>query len=68
MWSTLNQGVYTNMCRDFIDAGYKVLSSIFGAAFTYLITGYKEIVVRAGMRKLFNQLWDSLQRMWLEEK
>ena len=68
MWSTLNQGVYTNMYRDFRDAGYKVLSSIFGAAFTYLTTGCKEIVVRAGMRKLFNQLWDSVQRMLLEEK
>ncbi|MBE6635909.1 MAG: RHS repeat-associated core domain-containing protein, partial [Ruminococcaceae bacterium] len=62
-WSTLNQGVYTNMFRDFRDSGYNVVSSVIGASITYITTECKNLISRAIIRSVLNKVWDSVQNL-----
>lgn len=61
-WSTLNQGVYTNMFREFREVGYGILGSILGAATSYFITSWKEMIARAVLRSVSNKIWDCIQQ------
>ena len=62
-WNTLNQGVYTNMLNEFREAGHGFLKSVLGAAASYFITSWKEMLARSFLRGVSNKAWDYIQQL-----